>query len=550
MDNDIPPPKLKSTQGKKREKKPVASLAKARESARLSVKKQQDKLNKLKSKLQNATRVAQTKKESLKQIDKALDGKETTVIDKQILESVPDNVREHVDKQNIIFEPNDGPQTQFLASSDREVFYGGARGGGKSYAMLVDPLRYCTKAAHRALLIRKTMPELRDMITHSQRLYSKAYPGAKWREQEKEWRFPSGARIEFGYADNMTDALRYQGQSYTWIGIDELPQYPTPDIFNFLRSSLRSVDPTIPVYLRATGNPGNIGSQWVKEMFVNPNTPNETFYINIDTPVGVKKISRRFIPAKLQDNPYLMQTDDYYAMLSSLPEVQRKQFLDGDWDAFENSSFPEFNKTIHTVEPFDIPKSWSKFRSCDWGYASYACCLWFAVDWDNNLWVYRELYTSKITADRFAQMVMELEQNEYIKYGVLDSSTWAKRGDIGPSIAETMIIEGCRWRPSDRSPKSRVNGKMELHKRLKLDENTEQPQLKFFNNCKNLIRTLPLLPIDKHNPEDVDTYSEDHAYDALRYGVMSRPMNPNSNVGFLKQEKDSKFQPADSIFGY
>ena len=550
MDNDIPPPKLKSTQGKKREKKPVASLAKARESARLSVKKQQNKLDKLKSKLQNATRVAQTKKESLKQIDKALDGKETTVIDKQILESVPDNVREHVNKQNVIFEPNEGPQMQFLASSEREVFYGGARGGGKSYAMLVDPLRYCHKQAHRALLIRKTMPELRDMITHSQRLYSKAYPGAKWREQEKEWRFPSGARIEFGYADNMTDALRYQGQSYTWIGIDELPQYPTPDIFNFLRSSLRSVDPTIPVYLRATGNPGNIGSQWVKEMFVNPNTPNETFYINIDTPVGVKQISRRFIPAKLQDNPYLMQTDDYYAMLSSLPEVQRKQFLDGDWDAFENSSFPEFNKTIHTVEPFDIPKSWSKFRSCDWGYASYACCLWFAVDWDNNLWVYRELYTSKITADRFAQMVMELEQNEYIKYGVLDSSTWAKRGDIGPSIAETMIIEGCRWRPSDRSPKSRVNGKMELHKRLKLDENTEQPQLKFFNNCKNLIRTLPLLPIDKHNPEDVDTYSEDHAYDALRYGVMSRPMNPNSNVGFLKQEKDSKFQPADSIFGY
>ena len=133
----------------------------------------------------------------------------------------------------------------------------------------------------------------------------------------------------------MTDALRYQGQSYTWIGIDELPQYPTPDIFNFLRSSLRSVDPTIPVYLRATGNPGNVGSQWVKEMFVNPNTPNEPFYINIETPVGVKQISRRFIPAKLEDNPYLMQTDDYYAMLSSLPEIQKRQFLEGDWDAFE-----------------------------------------------------------------------------------------------------------------------------------------------------------------------------------------------------------------------
>ena len=550
MDNDIPPPKLKSTQGKKREKKPVASLAKARESARLSVKKQQDKLNKLKSKLQNATRVAQTKKESLKQIDKALDGKETTVIDKQILESVPDNVREHVNKQNVIFEPNEGPQMQFLASSEREVFYGGARGGGKSYAMLVDPLRYCHKQAHRALLIRKTMPELRDMITHSQRLYSKAYPGAKWREQEKEWRFPSGARIEFGYADNMTDALRYQGQSYTWIGIDELPQYPTPDIFNFLRSSLRSVDPTIPVYLRATGNPGNAGSQWVKEMFVNPSTPNEAFYINIDTPTGVKQISRRFIPAKLQDNPYLMQTDDYYAMLSSLPEVQRKQFLEGDWDAFENSSFPEFNKDIHTVEPFEIPRSWTKFRTCDWGYSSYACCLWIAVDWDNNLWVYREMYTSKVTADVFARRVLEHEINEYIKYGVLDSSTWARRGDVGPSIAETMIQEGCRWRPSDRSPKSRINGKMELHKRLKFDDELKQPKLKFFTTCTNLIRTLPLLPIDRNNPEDVDTDAEDHAYDALRYGVMSRPINPNSNAGFLQSDKDPKFEPADSVFGY
>ena len=311
MVDDIPPPKPKSSRGKQREKKPIASLAKARQSARLSMKKQQTKLDKLKSKLQSATRVAQTKKENLKQIEKALDGKETQVVDKQILESVPDNVKNLVDEQNIVFQPNDGPQTQFLASSEREVFYGGARGGGKSYAMLVDPLRYCTKQNHRALLIRKTMPELRDMITHSQRLYSKAYPGAKWREQEKEWRFPSGARIEFGYAENMTDVLRYQGQSYTWIGIDELPQYPTPDIYNFLRSSLRSVDPEIPVYLRATGNPGNVGSQWVREMFVNPSQPNVPFHINIETPTGIKKITRRFIPAKLQDNPYLMQTDDY-----------------------------------------------------------------------------------------------------------------------------------------------------------------------------------------------------------------------------------------------
>jgi len=548
--NDIPPPKPKKPQGLKRTKGLQDELKKAKRATRLALKKQEDKVAKAKTKLLSARTSAENKKKSLKEISLALDGTDTTVVDEGTLDNTPDNVQELVKNQEVIFKPNDGPQTSFLASAEREVFYGGARGGGKSYAMLVDPLRYCHKAHHRALLIRRSMPELRDMITHSQRLYSRAFKGARWREQEKEWRFPSGARIEFGYAENMTDVLRYQGQSYTWIGVDELPQYPTPDVYNFLRSSLRSVDPEIPVYMRATGNPGNIGSQWVKEMFVDPTEPNKAFNVSIDTPTGIKKISRRFIPAKLQDNPYLMQTDDYYIMLASLPEVQRKQFLEGDWSAFENSSFPEFNKTTHIVDPFDIPRGWSRFRAADWGYSSNACCLWFAIDWDNNLWIYRELYTKKITADEFAKKVLEAEQGEFMRYGVLDSSTWARRGDIGPSIAETMIQEGCKWRPSDRSPKSRINGKLEIHKRLKVHEKDNEPTLKVFSNCVNLIRTLPLLPLDKNNPEDVDTNAEDHAYDALRYGCMSRPMHPSVMKELFQNSKEKVFKPVDRVFGY
>jgi len=394
------------------------------------------------------------------------------------------------------------------------------------------------------------MPELRDLINHSQRLYSRAFPGAKWREQEKEWRFPSGAKIEFGYAENMTDVLRYQGQSYTWIGIDELPQYPTPDIYNFLRSSLRSVDPKIPVFMRATGNPGNVGSQWVREMFVNPSTPNKKFDVQISTPVGIRKISRRFIPAKLQDNPYLMQTDDYYIMLASLPEVQKRQFLDGDWDAFDDSAFPEFKKQTHVVESFEIPKGWYRFRAADWGYSSPACCLWFAIDYDNNIWIYRELYVTKNTADQFARKVLELEHGEYINYGVLDSSTWAKRGDVGPSIAETMIQNGCRWRPSDRSPKSRINGKLEMHKRFSINPDTKEPGLMVLSNCRNLIRTLSTLPVDSNNPEDVDTKAEDHAYDALRYGCMSRPLHPAYAKHFRRINTQTEFNPTDKVFGY
>ena len=509
----------------------------------------QEKLADKKKELLRAQKNYWATKNSLKELDKVFTGEKNLIEEDKIEEATP-NIKEAIKDKEVIFQPNDGPQTEFLAASEREVFYGGARGGGKSYAMLVDPLRYCDKQKHRALLIRRTMPELRDLINHSQQLYSKAYPGAKWREQEKEWKFPSGARIEFGYAENLTDALRYQGQSYTWIGIDELPQYPTQDIYNFLRSSLRSVDPEIPVFMRATGNPGNVGSQWVKEMFVDPSKPNSKFDIEIQTPNGVKKISRRFIPAKLQDHPYLMQTDDYYAMLASLPEVQRKQFLDGNWEAFEDSSFPEFNKDLHVVKPFDIPRGWMKFRAADWGYSSPACCLWFAIDFDNNIFIYRELYTKKLTADLFAQKVVKLEEGEYIRYGVLDSSTWARRGDIGPSIAETMIQEGCRWRPSDRSPRSRIAGKLEIHKRLKLNEDTGYPTLFVFDNCINLIRTLPMLPTDKNNPEDVDTHAEDHAYDALRYGCMSRPVHPIRQDFIDKTNEPKHIAPADRVFGY
>jgi len=537
--NEIPPPKPK-----------IIVKRKAKRSAKEVLARTRKKVAKAEQSLRSAKAHAENTKKKLLTINKALDGKEQQLITQDVIDAAPKSIQEHISQHKVIFKPNRGPQTNFLAASEREVFYGGARGGGKSYAMLIDPLRYCHKENHRALLIRRTMPELRDLINHSQRLYSRAFPGAKWREQEKEWRFPSGAKIEFGYAENMTDALRYQGQSYTWIGIHELPQYHSPDIYNFLRSSLRSVDPSIPVYMRATGNPGNVGSQWVKEMFVDPIDPNTAFNIEIATPSGIKYITRRFIPAKLQDNPYLMQTDDYYAMLSSLPEVQRKQFLDGNWDAFSNSAFPEFDRELHVVEPFEVPKGWQRFRAADWGYASPACVLWFAIDYDNNVWLYRELYTQKITADVFARKVLMLEKDEYIRYGVLDASTWAKRGDVGPSIAETMIQTGCHWRPSDRTPRSRISGKLEIHKRLKIvDEKKKEPGLRIFANCRNLLRTFPTLPLDDNNPEDINTHVEDHAYDALRYGCMSRPMH-TSYAERLNRTPKAQFNPSDRIFGY
>ena len=444
-----------------------------------------------------------------------------------------DSVEEHA---NVLFKPNDGPQTEFLASSEREVLYGGSAGGGKSYAMLADPLRYMGHPQFSGLLLRHTTEELRELIFKSQELYPKIWPGIKWSERKMQWTAPSGARLWMSYLDRDEDVLRYQGLAFSWIGFDELTQWATPYAWNYMRSRLRSTATDLPIFMRATTNPGGRGHHWVKKMFIDPSPYNRSFdATDIDTtevlryPAGHSKagkplFKRRFIPARLSDNPYLSQAGDYEAMLLSLPEQQRRQLLDGDWDIKEGAAFTEFDRHVHVIEPFDIPSNWVKFRACDYGYGSYSGVLWFAVAPNEQIVTYRELYVSKVLATDLADMILDLEAEDgNIKYGVLDSSLWHKRGDTGPSLAEQMISQGCRWRPSDRSRGSRVAGKNEIHRRLQIDEFTEEPRLVFFNTCTNTISQLPSIPLDKKNPEDVDTKSEDHLYDALRYGIMSRP---------------------------
>jgi hypothetical protein len=356
--------------------------------------------------------------------------------------------------------------------------------------------------------------------------------------------------------------MRYQGLAFSWVGFDELTQWPTPFAWNYMRSRLRSTAPDLPIYMRATTNPGGPGHQWVKKMFIDPAPAGKDFWATdsetgerLQYPKGHSRegeplFKRRFIPAMLTDNPYLADQGDYEAMLLSLPEHQRKQLLEGNWDVAEGAAFPEFNRMVHVVEPFDIPRNWVKFRACDYGYGSYSAVVWFAVSPDEQLIVYRELYVSKVLATDLADIILDMEQDDgNIKYGVLDSSCWHKRGDIGPSLAEQMIVKGCRWRPSDRSAGSRKAGKNELHRRLQVDEYTGESQLVFFDTCVNTIAQLPSIPLDKKNPEDVDTKAEDHLYDAIRYGVMSRPRFSLWDYDPAHQ-KPSGFAPADSTFGY
>ena len=299
----------------------------------------------------------------------------------------------------------------------------------------------------------------------------------------------------------------------------------------------------------------------MKKMFIDPAPAGESFWATdvesgevLRYPPNHEKggkplFRRRFIPARLKDNPYLAKQGDYEAMLLSLPEQQRRQLLEGDWDIKEGAAFTEFDRRIHVQEPYDIPKNWVKFRACDYGYGSKTGVLWFAVAPDEQLIIYRELYVSKVTAVDLADMVLQLESGDgNIKYGVLDSSLWHKRGDTGPSLAEQMIMRGCRWRPSDRSKGSRVAGKNEIHRRLQVDEFTGAAKMVFFNNCVNTIAQIPAIPLDKRNPEDVDTTAEDHLYDALRYGIMSRPRF--SIFDYDSRMPRNNFTPSDPVMGY
>lgn len=461
--------------------------------------------------------------------------------------------------QEVVFKPNSGPQTEFLASSEQEVLYGGAAGGGKSFAILADALRDISNPNFRGLILRRTTEELRELIQKSQELYPKAIPELKWSERKMEWRHPKGGTLWMSFLERDQDVYRYQGQAFTYIAFDELTQWASPFAWNYMRSRLRSADPSLSLYMRATTNPGGAGHAWVKKMFIDPSPWGKSFWAtDIETgetlvypkghsKAGQKLFKRRFIPAKLSDNPYLYDSGSYEANLLSLPEAERNRLLYGDWDVVEGSAFPEFNRKIHVVEPYDIPYEWRRFRSCDFGYSSASGVLWFAVTPDEQLIVYRELYTSRVHAFDLGMMIKEEEGRERISYGVLDSSCWHQRGNRGPSIAEEMMDSGTRWIPSDRTRGARVSGKNQIHKRLQIDPYTNEPGLIIFSNCVNLISQLPVIPLDKNNLEDVDTKSEDHLYDALRYGCMSRP---RSSFWDVDPQTTRSYTPIDPVFGY
>ena len=409
---------------------------------------------------------------------------------------------------------------------------------------------------YRAIIFRATSVQLEALISRSMELYTEIFPKARYNQTDKVWKFPSGAKIFFGYMEKDKDKFKYQGRSYDVICFDELTHF-TYDMYQYLKSRCRPTGKdknglkTIQ-YIRSTCNPDGKGMGWVKERFITPAKPKTRMYENVrvQKPDGTwmeMSRDRIFIPSTVFDNQELLNQDPgYLATLASLPEAEREALLYGSWDSFQGQVFREWKnepehykdrKWTHVIEPFDIPYSWKIIRSFDYGYAKPFSVGWNAVDHEGRMYRVHEWYGCTGTPNTGLQMepreiastIKEIEENNEllknhkITEAVADPAIFER--STGPSIAEIMEKERVYWSPADNT---RIAGKMQYHYRLAFDKFGD-PMFQVFNTCKDFIRCIPVLVYSDRHPEDIDTDMEDHDYDEQRYAFMYNPINPRVN---------------------
>lgn len=427
-------------------------------------------------------------------------------------------------------------QVLFHNASAEEVLYGGAAGGGKSKAILWDAVTKCLmKEKIRVGVFRRTFPELEKSIIFN---FLKEVPKDLYEYSKQEHRAifrKTGSVLDFNHCQYESDVFKYQSVEYDYMYFDELTHF-TEMQYTYLLSRLRTSNPAIKPQVKCGSNPGNIGHVWVKKRFIDDVEPEQVTQKIIDDEFGFSTFTVQFIPAKLYDNKILMESDPAYeARLKRLPPDERKALLEGDWNVFKGQFFKEWLDSKHVIAPFRIPREWKRFRALDWGYSNPTCCVWFAVEPETErLIVYRELYVKQANISEIAQSIITQsvynDDNmtpEKISYTVADPSIWSlNQYERGESIAYRLVEFGV---PVVRADNSRLSGWSAMHDLMYHgeEENKQiEPKLVFFNTCRNCIRTIPGLIYDEKKPEDLDTNGEDHAADAVRYGVMS---NPKSN---------------------
>lgn len=433
-------------------------------------------------------------------------------------------------------------QKLMLEASTKHIGFGGARGGGKSWAVRTKAklmaLRY---PGIKILIVRRTYPEL--MNNHINILRKELLNIAKYNDRDKVLRFGNGSEVNFTYCAKDADLDRLQGTEADVIFLDEATQLSEYQMKS-ITACLRGVN-GFPKRIYYTCNPGGQGHGYIKRIFI------ERKY-----EAGEDPADYTFIQSLVTDNIVLMREQpDYVKQLEALPEKLRKAWLEGDWDIFEGQFFEDFRITpdiqacakagvdpedakqrglwTHVIKPFDPPAGWKIYRSFDWGYSKPFSCAWWAVDYDGRIYRILELYGCtkepneglKWTPDEVFRRIREIEDTHpWLKgkaiEGVADPAIWNESGGI--SIAETAEKYRVYFSPGDNE---RIPGWMQVHYRFMFDRNG-MPMMYVFDNCAAFIRTVPLMVYDEHKPEDLDTDLEDHVCDEARYMCMARPIKP------------------------
>lgn len=436
------------------------------------------------------------------------------------------------------FRPNPGPQTRFLDLPDAniDVLYGGAAGGSKSTSLLMYALRACVRyPGLQAFWFRRSFPELRQSVLRmlARYQYGKQLK-AKWNESAFELRFDNGSILTFSHAKNLQEASAFLSAEINLLLIDERTTLP-PGVVDMLYSRVRSGVAEVPCLgVRSATNPGNIGHGRVKAEYIKA------------TDRGLKEVTDRFkrrrlfIQARVTDTPQL--GEEYRANLAGLDEKLRKAFEDGDWDTFEGQVFTELTWDRHVVEPVTIPPSWKKYVGVDWGFTNPWAVGWFAVDEDDRIWLYREIYeTGVLESDQAKQILAAEAEDEEITLRIADDAMWATRGEAKP-IADVYAENGCHLFPAGKGPGSRVTGLQRIHSYLKdgpacphhraLEPPWETcPKLHAFTTCPKWFDELSELPhATKGNPEDSDPDAADHLADLTRYVLLNLGSGPQFPV--------------------
>ena len=404
-------------------------------------------------------------------------------------------------------------QEQFINSEAFETLFGGAAGGGKSYGQLVDALLYALKyPKSKQIIFRRTFPDLeKSLIRVSLEFYPREV--ASYNSSKHIWTFKNGSIIDFGYIDSENDVYQYQSAEYDIIRFDELTHF-TKYMYTYMISRCRGANP-YPKHIKSSTNPGGVGHSWVKERFIDVGEPNKIHEVILD---NGKKNTVIFIPSFVQDNMFLLNNDpDYINRLELLPEKERQALLYGDWDIFDGQFFTEFNRNIHVCTPFEIPRDWRIYRTRDYGLDMCAT-YWIAMDYQMNIYVYKELYESDLIVSEAGRKINEMT-NEKIQIDYAPPDLWNRNKDTGKSTADIFAESGQYLTKADNN---RVTGWLAVHEWLKpyTDEQGQlNSKLKIFSNCVNLIRTLPAVQHDEKNPNDVavEPHELTHAPDALRY---------------------------------